>query len=118
MAAIWAIYGSHFLTANEFFPAESVKQRETYDEVLRQSASQGLSRILQVSSGEMVPVVHILPSAEGWSGQRPGTKAPEETWDVHWDWQNLIIVCFATQSENWFYVADVSQKSGWRGAVI
>ena len=34
------------------------------------------------------------------------------------DWQNLIIVCFATQPENWFYVADVSPKSGWRGAVI
>ena len=57
-------------------------QTETYDEVLRQSASQGYSGISQVSSGEMVPVVHILPSGEGWSEQRPGTKAPEETWDV------------------------------------
>ena len=62
-----------------FFPAESVKQRETYDEVLRQSASQGLSRILQVLSGEMLSVVHILHSEEGWSEQRPGTKAREET---------------------------------------
>ena len=33
------------------------------------------------------------------------------------DWQNLIIVCFATKPENWLFVADVSPKSGWRTLV-